>query len=55
MNEIKTALVLTGIITIGTIIISYRYIMAKMKSEEAHWELERPDYIQLDREGWNGR
>lgn len=48
MSEMKTALVLTGFISIGTIIISYRYAKAKWKVEDAHWELERPDYIRME-------
>lgn len=49
MNEIIAVLVLTGLISFGVVVLSYRYIMAKMKAEEARWELEREDLVQVDR------
>lgn len=46
MSEIIAILILFGVIVLGTITISYRYIRAKARAIEK--KIERPDYIKLE-------
>ncbi|MEW9096559.1 MAG: hypothetical protein AB2417_15880 [Clostridiaceae bacterium] len=46
MNEVIAMASLIGVISVGTIIIGFRYIRAKSKVEKKRLELERKDVAQ---------